>query len=350
MAAERDAPPPAPAIAAGVIAPSSVAATAEGRELGELFEYRFETPVTVRKNESAMLPFLQQKITARKLLIYADPSSRHPLNAAELTNSTGKTLDGGPLTVFDGGAYAGEALMETLKAGDKRLTSYGVDLGARVTTAFDSERARVREVHMRRGVLTAKSAIREIRTYTIRNVDQKPKTLIIEHPVRRGYQLLNQKPSEKTANSYRFEVQLPAGGTEKFPVREERVLTNTYSVANQTPNLLASFVENKQLSQATREQLGRIVTEKRQIASVDSEIRRTEKDIQGLTADQDRIRKNISSLNRVSGQQEQVRNYAAQLAQQEARLARMRDTLQDLREKKSALETELDRMIGSMEF
>jgi hypothetical protein len=38
--------------------------------LGELFEYRFEAPVTVRKGQSAMLPFLQQKITSRKLLIF----------------------------------------------------------------------------------------------------------------------------------------------------------------------------------------------------------------------------------------------------------------------------------------
>jgi len=352
LAEERQALPfgPKAAAAAGVTAPSSVAATARGRELGELFEYRFETPVTVRKNESAMLPFLQQKVTARKLLIYADRTTRHPLQAAELTNSTGKTLDGGPVTVFDAGAYAGEALMETLKAGDKRLISYGVDLGTRVTTALNSERARVREVHLRRGVLTARSAIRETTTYTIRNVDSKPKTLIIEHPVRRGYKLLDQTPAEKTSSAYRFEVKLAAGGTQKFAVTEERTLTNTYSVANQTPDLLASFVENKQLSETARQQLEQIVSRKREIAAAESDIRRIEKDIQELTADQNRIRQNISSLNRVSGQQEQVRSYAAQLARQEARLAELRDSLRALRKKKAALEDALNRLIENMEF
>src|ERR1035438_7044786 len=100
-------------------APSSIAAAAEGRELGDLFEYRIAQPVTIRKNESAVLHFLQQTIEGRKLLIYSDHSSQHPTNAAELTNSSGKTLDGGPITVYDAGAYAGEALMETLKASDK---------------------------------------------------------------------------------------------------------------------------------------------------------------------------------------------------------------------------------------
>ena len=142
----------------GLVAPSSIAADATARELGELFEYRISQPVTIRKNESALLPFLQQKIDCRKLLIYSGGSSPHPTNAAELTNSTGKTLDGGPITVYDGVAYGGEALMETLKSGDKRLISYAVDLGTRVTTAFGGKDAVIREIHAARGILTTRLA------------------------------------------------------------------------------------------------------------------------------------------------------------------------------------------------
>ncbi len=108
---------------------SSIAAAADAREAGELFEYSFSSPVTVKQGESAMLPFLQQKIGARKLLVYAENYGLNPRDAAELTNNTGKTLDGGPITVYDAGSYAGEALVETLPMGDKRLISYGVDLG-----------------------------------------------------------------------------------------------------------------------------------------------------------------------------------------------------------------------------
>ena len=46
--------------------------------------------------------------------------------------------------------------METLKAGDKRLISYAVDLGTRITDAFDSKQAVVREIHASRGILTTK--------------------------------------------------------------------------------------------------------------------------------------------------------------------------------------------------
>ena len=167
-----------------------------------------------------MLPFLQQTIDARKLLIYSDHSSQHPTNAAELTNTTGKTLDGGPITVYDGGAYGGEALMETLKAGDKRLISYAVDLGTRITEAFGSKQAMVREIHASRGMLTTRSRRpRRPAPTPSRNVDQKAKTLIIEHPLRPGYTLLNQKPAEKTPTAYRFEIPLAAGRDAGVPGR-----------------------------------------------------------------------------------------------------------------------------------
>ncbi len=120
---------------------------ATGETLGELFEYNFAAPVTVKKNESALLPFLQDKIEARKLLIYNNTAGEHPVNAAEILNCTQKTLDGGPVTVFDGGAYAGEALFETLKAGDKRLIGYAVDYGTRITTRFGSGTSDLREAH-----------------------------------------------------------------------------------------------------------------------------------------------------------------------------------------------------------
>src|SRR6185369_12481937 len=159
------------AVSVDALRDSSIAPALNTRDLGELFEYSFSTPVSVKQGESAMLPFLQQKINARKLLIYMESFGLNPMNAAEIANSTSKTLDGGPITVYDANTYAGEALVETLKAGDKRLISYGVDLGTRITTEFDSTRANVREVHFARGVLTTRNSVEETKTYTIKNVD-----------------------------------------------------------------------------------------------------------------------------------------------------------------------------------
>jgi hypothetical protein len=333
-----------------LVAPSSIISQALSQELGELFEYRIATPVTIRKDESAMLPFLQQKIESRKLLIYSQHGSEHPTNAAELTNTSGKTLDGGPITVYDDGAYGGEALMETLKAGDKRLISYAVDLGTRVTEAFDSKQEVVREIHANRGVLTAKMAAQETRTYTARNVDQKAKTLIIEYPLRPGYTLLNQKPMEKTPSSYRFEIQLAAGATQKFAVSEERVYDRSMTVTNLTPNVILTYVQNRDLSDAGRRQLQQMADRKSQLADTQAAIQDVENQIRDLTSDEDRVRRNIESLNQVSGQQQQVQNYARQLDANEQQLAGLRDRQAELQKQRTGLESEITKAIDALSF
>jgi len=367
VVAAMPAPPPAPAAAPKAAAErfkfarSEVAAAAqavlvapatpavEGAEIGELFEYNFTSPVTIKRGESALLPFLREDITGRKLLIYTG-DGLNPLNAVEITNSTGKTLDGGPITVFEGKSYSGEALMETCKAGDKRLISYAVDLGTRITTAYETSADVIRSIHMARGILMTRSALRETRTYTIRNVDQKLKTLVLEHGVRPGFDLVNQKPSEKTAHAYRFEVKLAPGASEKFPVIEEHVYDNTQMIASLTPDVLLTYVQNKTLSETGRRHLEQIASKKQAIADNDQELKRVQDESNELVADQGRLRQNIDSLNRVSGQQERVQQYARDLATTEAKLAAARDQRRDLEQKKAQLGRELNSLIETADF
>jgi len=240
--------------------------------------------------------------------------------------------------------------METVKAGDKRLVSYAVDLGTRVATKLDSTSGVVREIHARRGVLTVRTALRETKTYTIHNVDAKAKTLIVEHAIRPGYRLLDTKPAEITASAYRFEVKLAPQATEKLPVREEQLVDQTVELANTTSDFLLTYIENKDLDEAARQQLDAISAQKLQIAATELRIQRTEEQINELVRDQDRIRQNIYSLNQVSGQQEQVQTYARQLAGQEAKLASLRDGEAGLKLKKTALEAGIDKLIEGMEF
>jgi hypothetical protein len=330
---------------------STISSTAEGRDAGDLFEYSFSSPVTVKKGESAMLPFLQQKVGARKLLIYREGFGVNPQNAAELANSTGKTLDGGPITVYDSGSYAGEALVETVKAGDKRLISYGVDLGTRITTKFDSSKNVIREIHANRGNLTSKYALEEVRTFNIKNVDPKAKTLIVEHPQRQGYKLLEPaKATETTPSANRFEVKLAPSVTDTFVLREERIYDQTTSVTSMTPDAISVWLENKVLSATGRRQLEQIADKKRDIANNDAALKQADSSIADLTQDQTRVRSNIQSLNNVKNQQDLVQQYASQLAANETKMVALRDTQSDLRRKKTALESELAAMMEKLDF
>lgn len=329
---------------------STVEPAAEGREAGELFEYSFSAPVNARAGESLLLPFFQGKIAARRLLIYSDRSQANPRHAAEITNSTGKTLDGGPITIYHASGYSGEALMEVLKSGEKRLISYAVDQAVRVTTNFESGEETVRSLKASRGVLTTRTAIQRTTVYTVSNADAKAKTLLVEHAVSPGWKLLKPKADETAPASYRFSVALPAQGGAKLAVAEEREVESSTAVSSLTPDVLVRYIGNRALSAAARQQLEAIAGKKREIAGADSEARRTEAELRDLAGEQDRLRQNISTLRNVAGQQEMVNRYAAELAKGDVRIAQLRDRLSELRRRKATLETELNVLIEKLEF
>ena len=361
-------PPPPPPAAAGVVggvadrvgstsqtvtvsAETSTIQTGSATEIADLFEYDIATPVTVRKDESVMMPFLQQKISARKLIIYSDDDRDNPFNAAELINNTGKTLDGGPITVFDAGAYAGEALIETVKNSDKRFINYGVDLCTRISTNLDSRNDTVRELHARNGLLITRTAQVQKKTYTVHNVDARAKRLIIEHPVREGYTLIDTaKPIETTTDVYRFEMNLPASGSLDFPVTEERVYDTQTAVSSLNPAGLLVYIRNKSISDNARRQLQQISDTKTQIVNNEAEKRSLTDQETAIARDEERNRQNIASLSNVSGQQQIVQDYARKLSDQETQIAKLRDRAAALDQQHTALQTQLNGMIEKLDF
>ncbi len=75
----------------------------------------------------------------------------------------------------------------------------------------------MRELHAHNGLLITRAAQVQKKTYSVHNVDPRAKTLIIEHPVRAGYSLIDTaKPIETARDVYRFEMKLPANGSRRF--------------------------------------------------------------------------------------------------------------------------------------
>ncbi len=332
------------------LSPSTAVAGVTGATLGELFEYNFAGPITIRKNQSAMLPFLAEKLEARKLLIYQQDRGEHPVNAAELTNKSGKTLDGGPITVYDSGAYAGEALFETLRDGDRRLIGYAVDYGTRITSNFESGDRLVRELHAAYGILSTRTASVQTRTFKIHNVDAKAKTLIVEEPISPDYRPISPKPLELTAKAARYEVKLPANGEASLVIKREYLITETTGLTESTPDSLTLIVQNKALSEKGRAQLQQLLDTKQQIAQTSGDLAAAETQVRELDGDQNRWRQNITSLRGIPGQEEQVRKYSTQIADSDAELSRLRDRQKQLEQRKSALEKSLRDQLPKLDF
>ncbi len=117
-----------------------------------------------------------------------------------------------------------------------------------------------------------------------------------------------------------------------------------------TPDTIAVWIENKSLSAAGRRQLEQIMDKKRDIAANAAAAKDTDSSISELTQEQTRLRQNIQSLNAVAGQQDLVQQYARQLAANEKQMSSLRAAQNDLKRKKTALESELAALMEKLDF
>jgi hypothetical protein len=173
---------PPPPMAAGM-QPAAV-----GQPLADLFEYHVQDQVTIRRNQSALVPILSASVEAERVSLWRPllPDNR-PLRALWMTNSNGLTLDGGTFSVVDGGVFAGEGLMEPLKPAERRLISYGADLGLVVAARNDPALSRIARLTAHDGIIVSTQEDSSRWVYTVRNADTTSRTIIIEHPVKSGW-------------------------------------------------------------------------------------------------------------------------------------------------------------------
>ena len=280
---------------------SSVQTAATGSVAGDQFAFTVKNPVTLNRRQSAMIPLVNGSMRAVKTLVLtgnkALNSSIHPDLSAELTNTAGMKLPAGPITVFDGGSYAGDALIEFFGENDKRFIKYGEDLSVIGTAALDSGTRIVSTVTISGGVMMINRRQIYERTYTVKNTASESKRLIIEHPVTNNSTLI--EPAnylEKTDSLYRFEQTLRANGELSFKVKEEVPVAERIVLSAQRTDSLLAYSTNQEIPNNVRTALARAVELKRKNeAAVQTQnelaARRTR-----LVTEQDRIRQNLNAV------------------------------------------------------
>jgi len=347
------APPPAPMrAAASYEAMARVEAAAQGRELGDLFEYRLKEPVTIRKNQSALVPIINAQVEAERVSVWNASTGQRPRSAVWLTNATPFTLDGGAFSVLEEATFTGEGLMDPVKPGEKRLLSYASDLALLVDAKQDAaDPERVTSLRIARGVMIMQREVREKRTYTVRNEDSKARTVVIEHPNRAGWKLTSAvKPDETAPNVYRFRFQAAPRATASLTVEELRALDTSYQVTSFTDDQLATFVKERTLTPEVERALRTIVAKKNEVAAVNSELADRMRETEQIFKDQERLRENLKALGGRTEEKALVGRYTRQLDEQETRLDVIKRETAEREAKRAKLQAELDALVQGLSF
>ena len=346
------APQPRPAMSPEE-ARQQLQAAAMGRDLGDLFEYHVKGPVTIHKNQSALVPIIQSNVEAEKVSLW-NPSlgSGRPLRALWLTNTSALTLDGGSFSVLEDETFAGEGLMDPLKAGEKRLLSYAADLGLRVTTSVGSEADRVRRVRILHGVMYQTNEVREKKTYTVRNEDTAARTLIIEHPLRPGWNLSAGAPKadETSADYYRFRLEIEPKSTAAITVPESQPVQTNVQINNINSDQIAFYLQQRSISPEIEAALRGVIAQKDRVAGFEDEATQRKAELESIYDDQQRLRENLKSLKGSAEERTLTQRYLQRLNDQETRLETIQKEIADFEKKQEEAQAELDAMIERISF
>jgi hypothetical protein len=244
-----------------------------------------------------MLPLVEANIGARKTLIFSGANAYgtnlHPRLGAEITNTTSMKLPAGPVTVYDGGTYAGDALLEFWNESEKRLISFGEDLSVTASVSSTSTRA-VSAVTVSGGVMTISRSLDYFRTYTFKNASQT-KQLVVEHPKTSQTTLVSPEADEETPSAYRFTITLPGQRELLLTVCETQPLSERISLLSLRPDAFLSYSTNQEIPQRVRTALERAIELKRAADKAQSDVTDIQNRRNSLVSEQDRIRKNLEA-------------------------------------------------------
>src|SRR5712692_8697237 len=326
---------------------------AEGNALGDLFEYKLKERVTIRKNQSALVPILQTDIAAEKVSLWSESLGvARPLRALWVNNASALTLDGGSFSVLDSNTFAGEGLVEAIKPGERRLLSYATDLGLLVDTKQDSGHERVTRVRIYRGTMTTTSEDREKKTYIVRNEDTTPRTLVIEHPARPEWKLAEDgpKPEEKASGLYRFRLSMESKKTERLVVSEAKPLYTQYAVNGVTDDQIELFLRQKTINPDIERTLRGIVAQKKVVADIEAMIKSQQKSIDQIFTDQGRLRENMKALKGSAEEKTLLQRYTKQLDEEETELDTLRKGKQATEKEQQLASAVLQHMIQELQL
>jgi len=336
----------APPTAAPRAMRESVIEMAQGQERGALFDYRIQQPVTILRQQSALVPVVNRTVEAQAVSLY-NPANhpRHPFFGVKLTNTTDLTLMEGPVTVYLDGAYGGDAQLETLEPKGERILTYALDLGIEVVQERANFTSQMISVKITNGVLQQRLERRVENLYRLTSRDDKPRTVLVEQPYQDGWELAEPAKFERTPTFYRFPVEVQPRKTATLRVVQKRTVQESIALLQEDEDTIRVLAQNQQLSEPIRQALSSILNRRRAIRNLEGQIRQQEARIKGITDDQARIRENMRALDRNS---DLYRQYVQKLAQQEREIEGARAEIERLQEQRARAQRELSEYIAGL--
>ncbi len=275
-----------------------VASAANADDVGESFRYVIKTPVTLRRNESAMLPIVYEPVKGDKVYIFnRSVHAKHPLAGLRLKNSTELHLQQGPITVFEDDEYAGDAQITDIPPGSTRLISYALDLDTEVVASTVPEEKVLVGLSIHSVCLITKSLATRKSQYLVKNSGSHEKSMLLEQQIEPAWPNVKPQPAERTRDLYRFTVIAEPGMPATVTVTETKDVEERIVLHTLDSEQINLYIRLDQTSVPVRNALQELLRRKTALSDLSAKRNAIEKSIQDAATEQARLRENLKTLN-----------------------------------------------------
>lgn len=324
-------------VAFGLLAPSRATQMAASQKVetvaqsvGQLFEYRIDCPVTVQRNQSALVPIVGSPFEGRRKILYnRNNRVENPFAIIDFKNTTGLTLEGGPLTVFEDDVYAGEAMLDTLGPDQERMIPYAVDLSVEAKVE-EQQAEHVTLETMVDGIWTQRQARYATTRYLFANNSDRAKELILEQPITPGELVKTPNPVSESRNYWRFALTLAPKQSTEFTVTVKHDEETRQNLVHADPQWICNYLRYVRGSRYLTDFLSKTEELARLLAEVTTQEQEAHRRVNEINQEQVRIRENLAKLSQSTDEARLRSRYVRQLEEQEDELGAIASQLQDL--------------------
>ncbi len=277
-------------------------------------------PIDVPRGGSAMVSIINKPITGEDVMLWrpdgnAPGSDRHPFRAVRIVNSSGFTLEPGPIAIFAHGTFVGDTLLQRLQIAETAWIPYALDGGTQVISEALTDERPVRIVAIHKGVLSVENAGVRVTKYAIATGADPTKVLYIRHAKAAGYVAQDLPPgTQDRGDAYLIPVPLVAAKASTLTVEEREPRHRALALVDARPGDLAIYVEGSHLPAGLADKLAVAIGLRKEAATLEEHIAVSRAGIADVSGRAAELRDSLRTLDKVRGADDLRKKLIASLA------------------------------------
>jgi hypothetical protein len=307
---------------------------AESFESGAQFIYRAAEPIDLDAHHSALVPLVQDDVEVESITMFERDGST-AFSGVRLVNTTGRTLPAGVASFFGDGGFVGEAVLDRLKAKERRFIRYGMELDVELTKESHAEGETTKGVRFLSGAIEESYFERSRIGLTIENKSSRSQKVYVTLDVPRRADLTADAGVELdfdlSENEAMAAVEVPQQSTAKKSL--EAKTARLRKIEAHDAKGIAALIERKGLPQGQRKTLGGALRLLEAAEAAEGQAAELVVELARIEQDLARQRKNLAAVGKADAARRLHSKLTKELLELEEKLKRLRDARDQLAQK-----------------